>query len=331
MRKAKGDCKKFLPNWVMDRNEINARLRAALTEFIWDQWVAIGMAGHASGKPVPFVIDPEALLSGTLRFALGESRLRDGMLDWLSQNGGLLSVQRVKNLQMNMPVALPEDINGIAAFMVSQGYGSWKSIVSDDSNIPATDFTQHTLRGMGRVPDAAEEAAFIFRMRQIFGVNARVETLTWLFTHSEGHAAYIARDSAWFPKSVQAILNDLERAALVNSQMDGKRKTYALSERAGVWNAGFGKDLHWLNQGAFYQGILRVIHTLESVSDPKLSTSSRAIVIRKNLALSAFRMANMDWLFSSARNERGEALVDSFYLGCISLIDLVEKRSKFVP
>jgi hypothetical protein len=310
----------------MDRNEIKTQLHASITDFIWDQWISLGMAGNASGRVVPFVIDPEALLLGTLSFAMGESRLRDEVLDWLKRNGDLLSVQRVKNLNMNMPVAKPEDVRGIAVFMGSQGYGSWKSIAPDDTTDKATDFTRYTLRGMSQAPDPVRAEAFILRMRQLFGVNARVEVLTWLLTHPEGHPAYIARDVAWFPKSVQAILNDLERAALVHSHIDGKRKTYTLSHRAGIWHSEFGKGLHWLNQGAFYQGIDRVIQTLESVSDPKLSISSRAIVIRKNMIGTAFRMANLDLLFSGAHNERGEALVDAFYSGCTDLIHLLEKR-----
>ena len=313
----------------MDWNETKNHLRASLTDFIWDQWVSLGMAGNASGRVVPFVIDPEALLLGTLGFAMGEARLRDEVLDWLSRNGDLLSVQRVKNLNMNMPVAVPEDVRGIAVFMSSHGYVSWKSIASDDPADKASDFTRYTLRGMSQAADSVRPEAFIFRMRQLFGVNARVEILTWLFTHPEGHPAYIARDAAWFPKSVQAILNDLERAALVHSHIDGKRKTYALSQRAGIWHSEFGKDLRWLNQGAFYQGIDRVIQTLESASDPKLSISSRAIVIRQNMIGTAFHMANLDWLFSSARDERGEALVDAFYAGCVNLIDLLEKRVRF--
>jgi hypothetical protein len=310
----------------MDWNETKNHLRAALTDFIWDQWVSLGMAGNTSGRTVPFVIDPEALLLVTLGFAMGEARLRDEVLDWLSRNGDLLSVQRVKNLNMKMPVAAPEDVRGIAAFMGSHGYGSWKSMVFDNPMDEATDFTRYTLRSMSQTPDPLRSEAFILRMRQLFGVNARVEILTWLLTHQEGHPAYIARDAAWFPKSVQAILNDLERAALVHSHIDGKRKTYALSQRAGIWHSEFGKGLHWLNQGAFYQGMDRVIKTLESVSDPKISISSRAIVIRQNMIVTAFRMANLDWLFSGASDERGEALVDAFYSGCADLIYLLEKR-----
>lgn len=310
----------------MNWNEIKHQLIASLTDFIWDQWVSLGMAGNTSGRPVPFVVDPEALLLGSLAFAMDEARLRNEMLDWLTKNGDILSVQRIKNLNMNMPVVASGDVTGIAAFMTSHGHGSWKSILSNTSVAEVTDFNHHNLRGMSQAPDPKKKEAFILRMRQLFGVNARVEILTWLFTHSEGHPAYIARDVAWFPKSVQTILNDLEASALVHSHIDGKRKTYALSHGAGIWHTEFGKGLHWLNQGAFYQGIQRVIHTLESVSDPKLSVSSRAIVIRQNMIRSAFRMANLDRIFTSIGNQRGEELVEVFHSGCKDLIDLLQKR-----
>jgi hypothetical protein len=310
----------------MDWNEIKFQMKNSLKDFIWDQWVALGVSGNQSGRPVPFAIDPEALLLGSLAFSMDEARLRDGMLDWLAKNGDILSVQRIKNLNMNMAVAASEDVRGIAAFMTSHGHGSWKSILSDAAVTDVRDFTRYTLRGMSQVPDPVKKEAFILRLRQLLGVNARVEILTWLFTHPEGHPAYIARDVAWFPKSVQAILNDLEAAALVHSHVEGKRKTYALSHRAKIWHNEFAKDLHWLNQGAFYQGISRIILTLESVSDSKLSVSSRAIVIRQNMIGSAFRMANLDHIFSSIGNQRGEALVDSFHTGCRDLIDLVQKQ-----
>lgn len=43
----------------MEMTELRDRLRRAQTNFQWDQWVALGLAGHASEPPVPFVIDPE--------------------------------------------------------------------------------------------------------------------------------------------------------------------------------------------------------------------------------------------------------------------------------
>lgn len=313
----------------MDNTDLQQQLQRSLTDFLWDQWVALGMAGHASGRPVPFVIDPEALLLATLHFSMNEARFRGEVLDWLERNGGLLSVQRIKNLQAYANLSPPGQIRGIAAFMESRGHSNWKSIASADAPSAASDFTGHTLRGLSQTPDPSKPEAFMLRMRQLFGVNARVEILTWLFTHHEGHSAYIARDTAWFPKSVQAILNDLEKAAIVHSHIDGKRRTYALSNHGSIWHAEFGKGLQWFNQAKFYEGMSHVMNTLQTANDASLSAAAHAIAIRNQLEplRSAFHMANLDPFFASTRNQHGETLVDAFHTGCLSLINLLDRRS----
>jgi hypothetical protein len=57
----------------MDR--LLARLREEICDLLWDQWSALGVAGRASGKAVPFVVDPEALLLATMRFGNDDGRL----------------------------------------------------------------------------------------------------------------------------------------------------------------------------------------------------------------------------------------------------------------
>ncbi|MGL4402106.1 MAG: hypothetical protein ACRCXD_19795, partial [Luteolibacter sp.] len=75
----------------MDATEQKQRLHEAIRDFLWDQWVALGLAGHATSAPVPFVVDPEALLLATFRVAIDSGRFRSEVFDWLSKNGGLLS------------------------------------------------------------------------------------------------------------------------------------------------------------------------------------------------------------------------------------------------
>jgi len=89
-------------------------------------------------------------------------------------------------------------------------------------------------RGMSQPPDPARAEAFLLRMRLVFGVSARAEVITWLLTHEGGHAAGIARETGWFSKSVQAILNGLEQAGMLVSRVDGKRKDCNLHPRAGL-------------------------------------------------------------------------------------------------
>lgn len=313
----------------MEMTELRDRLRAALTGFLWDQWVALGLAGHANGPPIPFVIDPEALLLATLRFGMDEARFRGEMLDWLQQNGSLLSVQRMKNLDVATQVAPPEHIRGLAAFMVQVGHPNWKTLSARVHPATSTDFTGSTLRGMSQPPDPAKPEAFLLRMRLLFGVNARAEVLTWLFTHATGHAARIARETAWFSKSVQAILNDLEQAGMLVSRTEGKRKECALSPRASLWHPKLGSGLRWFTQGMFYTGILHVLNTLDAAADPGLSPQARAIAIRRDLIPleTAFRQAGLGTLYADTHRERGEALVQGFENGTAALVRLLETKA----
>ncbi len=312
----------------METHDLKSLLRNALLDFLWDQWVSLGMAGNASGKPVPFIIDPEALLLATLRFAIDENRFRGELLDWLQHNGALLSVQRVKNLQLNCKVADAKPLRGIAKTMEAQGYPNWKSIRSEHEPEASTDFSKHVPRGMSQAPDPGRKENFILRLRLLFGVNARAEIIAWFLTHVEGHAAHIARDTAWFPKSVQAILNDLEHAGMLHSQTDGKKKTFRLSSRAPLWHPDFGTKLRWLNQGFFYTGLIHLENALDAIAHSEASASAKAIAIRRHLPFmtSAFRLAGLDSLFSITGQDRSEVLVDEFLSGCRQLVQLIESR-----
>ncbi len=317
----------------METHDLKSPLRHALMDFLWDQWVSLGMAGHASGKPVPFIIDPEALLLATLRFAIDENRFRGELLDWLQHNGALLSVQRVKNLQLNCKVAEDKHLRGIAKAMETQGYPNWKSIRSEHDPMASTDFSMPVPRGMSCNPDPSRQENFILRLRLLFGVNARAEIIAWFLTHAEGHAASIARDTAWFSKSVQAILNDLEQAGMLHSQTDGKKKTFRLSPRAHLWHPDFGAELRWLNQGFFYTGLIHVQHALDAIANSEASASAKAIAIRRHLPFitSALRLAGLDEIFHITHQDRREVLVNEFLNGCQRLISFIESREPISP
>lgn len=97
------------------------------------------------------------------------------------------------------------------------------------------------VRGMSVAPDPNDAEAFLFRMRALFGINARAEVLTWLLTHRSGHPARIARETGWYSKSVQSILSDLESSGLVAAQRKQREKQFRLEHER--W-------LHLLRPGA---------------------------------------------------------------------------------
>ena len=312
----------------METTELYERLHAALRNFLWDQWVALGLAGHATGAPVPFVIDPEALLLATLRFSMDEARFCGEVLDWLTRNGTLLSVQRMKNLDLSMRVAPPESAWALAAFMNKTGYRNWKTLGARVSPVAKLEFSESTGRGMSQAPDSSRPEAFLLRMRMLFGVNARAEVITWLLTHTDGHAARIARETGWFSKSVQAILNDLEQAGMLIARIDGKRKDVALHPRGGIWHPDLAAPLRWLPQAHFYLGVHLVLRALEQANLPELSAAARAIAIRRDLVPleKSFRLFALGDLYTGISKERGEALIGRFMEATHRLTEMVEKR-----
>lgn len=312
----------------METTELRNRLHAALRDFLWDQWVALGLAGHANGAPVPFVIDPEALLVATLGFAMDEARFQGEVLDWLTRNGALLSVQRMKNLDLSMRVASPESVRGLAAFMEKAGYRNWRTLEALASSVANSEFSNSTGRGMSRTPDPIRPEAFLLRMRMLFGVNARAEVITWLLTHADGHAARIARETGWFSKSVQAILNDLEQAGMLNARTEGKRKEVALNPRGDFWHPDLATPLRWFSQAPFYLGMHHVLRTLEQTNLPELSVAARAIAIRRYLLPleTSFRLAGLGDLYNGLSKDRGEALIERFMGATLCLVEMVETR-----
>ena len=83
--------------------ELRERLRQGFLEFAWRQWAQVGVSANIAGSD-RWSIDPEALILFTIEVARRDPRLFDEMLDWLAENRGLLTMQRLRNLSTRLPV-----------------------------------------------------------------------------------------------------------------------------------------------------------------------------------------------------------------------------------
>ena len=312
-----------------------ANLQEAVIDFLWDQWILLGVAGSGREGDVPFVIDPEALLLATLHFGKADARLRGEVLDWLTKNGREISLQRIKNVQRATPLGRTEELQHLAKFMEDAGCPNWKSLrqrsgrASADSQGEFIPKGFHA-RGMSQLPNCEDPQAFVFRMRALFGVGARPEILTWILTHRSGYPAKIARDCGWFSKSVQAILHEFELSNLLVSQADGKRRLFSLNPRNGLLLPSIAEDLAWFPQGWFYLGVVHVETILRALANrPNQSVRARAISVRERHGplVAAFQKAGLDELYSGGMNLAGEALLHSFFEGTHSLAELISNRS----
>jgi hypothetical protein len=74
-------------------------------------------------------------------------------------------------------------------------------------------------------------ANLLFRLRALFGVNARADILAYLLSHEDGHPPEIARQTGYFPKTIQMTLMEMECSGKIQAVRRGREKHYRLDQR----------------------------------------------------------------------------------------------------
>ena len=228
-----------------------------LVPFLWRQWSALGVAGPSEVED-DWAIDPEALVLITSLLGRLDARLFDEVLDWLHQNGKLISLIRLKNLYSNRKIGDPwvlaataEVIGDKAALRKWQGVTDLVDEVvpqedcpffrsADGEPLPMFGKTDPVfekfhylrspvgLRGMSRPPNPNLRPNLWLKLRALLGVNARSDAMLYLLTHREGHPGEMAKRLDYTPKTLQDTLNEMELSGHVRSWRDGREKKFAL-------------------------------------------------------------------------------------------------------
>ena len=236
-------------------HSFNARWRELLLDLVWRQWSLLGVAGHAQ-KDANWIVDLEALVLVTTTYGRSDPRLFDEMLDWLWGNAQWVNVQRLRNIRKQLDLGDEQVLRGIAQWLCQRTtLSKWKSLLKDSPAPPYPEplfrlpdgsgmplrgepepaFARHGLlrgpierRGMSRPPNPRTAAMLSWKLRSLFGVQARCEFLQWLLTHERGHPAEIARATYYFPRTVEDTLRELAASGLVRSAPSGKAVHYWL-------------------------------------------------------------------------------------------------------
>jgi len=234
-------------------NSFKDRLLEVLLQFLWRQWSALGVAGYASIRD-PWMIDPEALLLFSLPIARSDPRLFDEIMDWLHQNGASISIQRLQTLAKEFQLGDPSLLRPIADKMAAASvHAKWRLLGKTEApgptgeaprllfegipvfGEPDPDFQRWgwqrgriELRGMSQKPRLDQPTTFLFKLRALFGRQVRAEVMAWLLCHEHGHPAEIARQTGYFARSVQLVLNELETSGLIRSHRVGREKHFSL-------------------------------------------------------------------------------------------------------
>jgi hypothetical protein len=224
------------------------RFRELALDFLWRQWSALGVAGHTRGDD-NWIIDPEALLLITTTLGRYDPRLFDESLDWLGANGPFINLQRLQNLGRNLGQRGVLEV--IAAHLSKRAANlKWRALARKNAKPTALAplfpdapvigepdelFARHgwrrgplILRQLGQPPDPHRATNLLFKLRALFGLQARAEVMAYLLAFESGHPREMAERLAYFPRTLQTALNDMARSGHVMTRRGAHEKKFWL-------------------------------------------------------------------------------------------------------
>ncbi|MBV9850839.1 MAG: hypothetical protein JO250_14285 [Armatimonadetes bacterium] len=315
-------------------------LREATDGFLWRQWAQLGVSGHT-----PFadrwVIDPEALLLGTLELSRRDPRLFDEVLDWCVRHGRRLSVQRLKTLAR--AGAWSEDagraLSGLAGLLAGRLGPRWRVLadtVTPEETHPLFRGPRgeplpvwgtpdpHFLRaGLKRAPvelrgltgpvPLDRPACLLLRLRTLFGLSPRAEAVAFLLARGETTASEAARAVGYTTPGLVGALSELAEGGFIAG---GPRRGYRLDPArwATLLGADGGPPPAWVRWPAVFAVLSRALRTLEEAESGGLSEYlGRSALLRLHDALRETLAGSglPGLLFAPARLETAPAAVQS--------------------
>jgi hypothetical protein len=236
-------------------SEVRERVRAELLEFAWNEWAQMGLSGHTARED-RWAMDPEALLIFTLEVARRDPRLFDEVLDWVAENGNLLILRRVRNIQrrhkgdtltVDAALAWAASANPALRWSIpvkrarerarerAQVFDAQvASFISDEDPVFREFGLSRPVAGRSHKsapPFVRGSINFAFRMRLLFGVGSRAEVVRILLTTqgSELNAARIAEAAAFAKRNVNETLTSLLEAGTVKARWLGNERVFFAS------------------------------------------------------------------------------------------------------
>jgi hypothetical protein len=324
--------------------------QSVLLNFLWRQWSAMGVAGHAGGDDA-WITDPEALLLFTCTMGRHEPRLFDEVLDWLEVNGALINILRIKRILRTEQFAGGRALAAVAGCL-SKGKDAakWKLLAktedrhfgnepfflaADGKPLPVPDQVELNfarcgflrgplrLRGHSQKFRATTPTNLALQLRALFGINVRCEIALYLLTHEAAHPSEIAREAYYFERAVQSTLVDMSQSGVVGLRAQGREKHYWLKHEH--WAALLSRPPtfpRWVTWAPLFSALERIWLKL---GDPRLETLDpllQSSEVRQLMAevRPAIERSRFDKRLSDDREYRGEKYLPVFLADVINLL-----------
>lgn len=214
----------------------------AVMQFLWRQWVNMGIAGHTSaGSGSAYTADPEALILFTSAFCRYEQRLYDLMASWMQEYSHVLNPSRMKSMLEKAEYKDEASIAYLAHLCTQAGDTRWKRAAafqaqdSPQAMFYSSDTGKATfcpkqdkaaLRyGLIRPPfepqrkhrelSATSSATLLLTLRGLLGVTARAE-ITLLLMTGACTIKDITERSGFARNAVTSVLEEMELVNLIS-------------------------------------------------------------------------------------------------------------------
>ncbi len=172
------------------------------------------------------------------------------------------------------------------------------------------------LREMSQSPRPDQPGTFLFKLRALFGRQARAEVIAWLLANEQGHPAEIARQTGYFRRTVQLVLNELAGSGHVRAIRTGREKDFSI--RPNEWRFLLTWDQEgpfprWITWAPVFKLFTSFLETLSQAGLEERSEQFQAVQFREALdsVMPALNRAGLSTALTSSSNLRGNDLVDS--------------------
>lgn len=274
---------------------------AATLDLLWQHWTTLGVLGGGA-EAHAWLLDPEALIAGTMRFGRYDPRLFDAVLDWLTVNGNWISSTRLQRMQKKMLLEDQRVLSAVAGVLIETvGSVKWKGLRSrevteedsgspvplflrrDDMPLPRGRHEDQVFRGFGFVrppwqrrelatpASARKPEALRIRLRGLFGITSRSEILLFLLTHPRAHPSLVARQVHYAQPPVAKAMAELATSGLIAERRIGREREYGLDTPAWLRFLSLDEIPRWANWALVFRSLGEICQGTRALQSKRLS------------------------------------------------------------
>jgi hypothetical protein len=219
---------------------IRALAEATLVEAAWAQWSVVTTAALPAADRRPWtIVDPEALILGSLAAGPHERRLTDLVAGWTTAAVSLLSMQRLRTLAKHFPERVQHELGRYAP--AAKPGGPRKSDLPVEAS--GRDYRpRHKAVSLSRLTEAP---ALTLRLRAGIGVSAKADLLSMLLGLGGEPAdlGAITAATAYNERTIRIAVREMTLAGFIH-EIEGRPSSYYVDLDAWAQVLGYRRPDH---------------------------------------------------------------------------------------